>query len=139
MKKILVSMIAIVLSMTLGACGSNRTATNQSGSSETEHTHSNEYKQPEQGAGTPHSKNQKKLVDVTLDRTVDGDTIKVIYNGKKTQFATCSLIHLRRRNRILVFSHTVRMRQNEIKNWSTAVSCSWNLIKAIAEISMEDC
>ncbi|MFV9833120.1 endonuclease [Bacillus subtilis] len=83
MKKILVSMIAIVLSMTLGACGSNRTATNQSGSSETEHTHSNEYKQPEQGAGTPHSKNQKKLVDVSLDRTVDGDTIKVIYNGKK--------------------------------------------------------
>ncbi|QRZ94755.1 thermonuclease family protein [Bacillus subtilis] len=79
MKKILVSMIAAVLSITLGACGSNRTSPNQSGSSEAEHTHSNEYKQPEQEAGTPH----KKLVDVTLDRTVDGDTIKVIYNGKK--------------------------------------------------------
>lgn len=44
-------------------------------------TPSNEKKQPEQNSGTIHSKDHKKLVDVTLDRAVDGDTIKVSYNG----------------------------------------------------------
>ncbi|AFQ57695.1 endonuclease [Bacillus subtilis subsp. subtilis] len=87
MKKILISMIAIVLSITLAACGSNHAAKNHSDSNGTEQvsqdTHSNEYNQTEQKAGTPHSKNQKKLVNVTLDRAIDGDTIKVIYNGKK--------------------------------------------------------
>ncbi|MEC1430226.1 endonuclease YncB [Bacillus subtilis] len=87
MKKILISMIAIVLSITLAACGSNQAAKNHSDSNGTERvsqdTQSNEYNQTEQKAGTPHSKNQKKLVNVTLDRAIDGDTIKVIYNGKK--------------------------------------------------------
>ncbi len=87
MKKILISMIAIVLSITLAACGSHHAAKNHSDSNGTEQvsqdTQSNEYNQTEQKAGMPHSKNQKKLIDVTLDRAIDGDTIKVIYNGKK--------------------------------------------------------
>ncbi|MEC2181285.1 thermonuclease family protein [Bacillus spizizenii] len=87
MKKVLVSIIAFVLSITLAACESNHAEKSHSASNDTEQvsqdTQSNENKQPEQKAGTSHSKNHKKLVNVTLDRAVDGDTIKVIYNGKE--------------------------------------------------------
>lgn len=54
MKKILISMIAIVLSITLAACGSHHAAKNHSDSNGTEQvsqdTQSNEYNQTEQKA-----------------------------------------------------------------------------------------
>lgn len=54
MKKILISMIAIVLSITLAACGSNHAAKNHSDSNGTEQvsqdTQSNKYNQTEQKA-----------------------------------------------------------------------------------------
>ncbi|MGG0777805.1 thermonuclease family protein [Bacillus rugosus] len=84
MKKVLASMIA-VLSITLSACGSNHAEKSHSDSNKTEQashdTLSNENNQPEQKDGKSHLKDHKKLVDVTLDKVVDGDTIKVRYNG----------------------------------------------------------
>ncbi|MEC1546830.1 thermonuclease family protein [Bacillus rugosus] len=84
MKKVLASMIA-VLSITLSACGSNHAEKSHSDSNKTEQashdTLSIENNQPEQKDGKSHLKDHKKLVDVTLDKVVDGDTIKVRYNG----------------------------------------------------------
>ncbi|MCI4170858.1 endonuclease, partial [Bacillus spizizenii] len=77
------SIISFVLIITLAACESNHAEKSHSDSNDTDQvsqdTQSNENKQPEEKAGTSHSKNNKKLVNVTLDRAVDGDTIKVSY------------------------------------------------------------
>ncbi|KFI01573.1 thermonuclease family protein [Bacillus spizizenii] len=85
MKKVLVSIIAFVLSIPLAACESNHAEKSHSDSNDTEQvfqdTPSNENKQPEQKAGKSYSKDHNKLVDVSLDRAVDGDTIKISYNG----------------------------------------------------------
>ncbi|MCY7962712.1 thermonuclease family protein [Bacillus inaquosorum] len=87
MKKVLMSIITLVLNMNLAACESNHAEKSHSKTNEKEQvsqgTPSNDDKQQEQKAGTSYSKKHKKLADVTLDRAVDGDTIKVIYNGKK--------------------------------------------------------
>ncbi|QIW80126.1 thermonuclease family protein [Bacillus tequilensis] len=87
MKTALMRIIVLVLCMTLAACGSNHAEKNHSTSNQKEQASqgipSNADKQPEHKPGPSYSKNRKKLADVTLDRVVDGDTIKVIYNGKK--------------------------------------------------------
>ncbi|NTU26641.1 endonuclease [Bacillus tequilensis] len=87
MKTVLMSIIVLILCMTLAACGSNHTEKSHSKPNQKEQasqdTPSNDDKQPEHKPGPSYSKNHKKLTDVRLDRAVDGDTIKVIYNGKK--------------------------------------------------------
>ncbi|MDR4433940.1 thermonuclease [Bacillus tequilensis] len=87
MKTALMRIIVLVLCMTLAACGSNHAEKSHSTSNQKEQTSQgipfNAEKQPEHKPGPSYSKNRKKLADVTLDRAVDGDTIKVIYNGKK--------------------------------------------------------
>ncbi|MBU2658998.1 thermonuclease family protein [Bacillus cabrialesii] len=70
MKKAILSFAALTLSLSLAACGSND-AEKASSEKETQQ----DVKDAEQKT------DQKELVDVTLDRAVDGDTIKVSYNG----------------------------------------------------------
>lgn len=87
MKKVILGFAAFTLSLSLAACGSNDTEKSSTESKETQHV-SKDAKQTEQKeakkektADKSEVKDDKELVDVTLDRAVDGDTIKVKYNG----------------------------------------------------------
>ncbi|MED4848156.1 thermonuclease family protein [Bacillus atrophaeus] len=87
MKKVILCFAAFTLSLSLAACGSNDAEKSSTESRETQHV-SKDAKQTEQKdakkektADKSEVKDDKELVDVTLDRAVDGDTIKVKYNG----------------------------------------------------------
>lgn len=88
-------------------------------------TPSNENKQPEQKAGKSYSKDHNKLVDVSLDRAVDGDTIKISYNGNVDTVRYLLVDTPETKNQIHVFNHMVKMHLNETRNWLVAVSCNW--------------
>ncbi|MBG9768162.1 endonuclease YokF [Bacillus vallismortis] len=87
MKKVLLGFAAFTLSLSLAACSSNDSE-KVSTEKETPQASSDVEKKTEQKESTkektthkPKEKDKKELVDVTLDRAVDGDTIKVNYNG----------------------------------------------------------
>ncbi|MCY7919970.1 thermonuclease family protein [Bacillus vallismortis] len=84
MKKVLLGFAAFTLSLSLAACGSNDTEKSSTESKETQQVSQDaEQKEAtkEKTADKSDSKDKKELVDVTLDRAVDGDTIKVKYKG----------------------------------------------------------
>ncbi|MFT4400417.1 thermonuclease family protein [Bacillus sp. SW14] len=88
MKKVLLGFAAFTLSLSLAACGSND-AEKVSTEKETPQASTDVEKKTEQKESTKEKtadkskgKDKKELVDVNLDRAVDGDTIKVSYNGK---------------------------------------------------------
>ncbi|WP_339181565.1 thermonuclease family protein [Bacillus sp. FSL R5-0560] len=87
MKKVILGFAVFTLSLSLAACGSNDTEKSSTELKETQQV-SRDAKQTEQkeakkekAADKSKAKDNKELVDVTLDRAVDGDTIKVKYNG----------------------------------------------------------
>lgn len=107
MKKWLLGIGALSLSFSLAACGSDSASTDKSDSDKAKTTQQEEKGAKETKADTQAndksnndknekaenaskkdssdkktSDNKKKLVDVTLNRTVDGDTIKVNYKGE---------------------------------------------------------
>jgi len=78
LKKVILGFAAFTLSLSLAACGSNDAEKGSTESKETQQV----YKDAEQKeADKSKVKNDKQLVDVTLDRAIDGYTIKVNYNG----------------------------------------------------------
>lgn len=84
LKKVLLGFAAFTLSLSLAACGSNDTEKSSTESKETQQVSQDaEQKEAtkEKTADKSDSKDKKELVDVTLDRAVDGDTIKVKYKG----------------------------------------------------------
>ncbi|OBA08379.1 endonuclease [Bacillus subtilis] len=87
MKKAILGFAAFTLSLSLAACGSNdaekvssEKETQQVAKDAEQKTDQKEFT-TEKSTGKSDSKDKKELVDVTLDRAVDGDTIKVSYNG----------------------------------------------------------
>ncbi|MER2456492.1 endonuclease YokF [Bacillus subtilis] len=87
MKKVLLGFAAFTLSLSLAACSSNDSE-KVSTEKETPQASTDIEKKTEQKESTKEKtadkskeKDKKELVDVTLDRAVDGDTIKVSYNG----------------------------------------------------------
>ncbi|WP_243572741.1 endonuclease YokF [Bacillus stercoris] len=87
MKKVLLGFAAFTLSLSLAACSSNDSE-KVSTEKETPQASTDVEKKTEQMESTKEKtadkskeKDKKELVDVTLDRAVDGDTIKVTYNG----------------------------------------------------------
>ncbi|KAF1679996.1 thermonuclease family protein [Bacillus sp. SKDU12] len=88
MKKVLLGFAAFALSLSLAACSSNdaEKANTEKGtpqaSKDAERKTGQKKAAKEKTAEKAKKKDQKKLVDVTLNRAVDGDTIKVSYNGK---------------------------------------------------------
>ncbi|CAF1820744.1 thermonuclease family protein [Bacillus subtilis] len=87
MKKVLLGFAAFTLSLSLAACSSNDSE-KVSKEKETPQASTDVEKKTEQKESTKEKtadkskeKDKKELVDVTLDRAVDGDTIKVTYNG----------------------------------------------------------
>ncbi|MCY8083066.1 endonuclease YokF [Bacillus inaquosorum] len=87
MKKVLLGFAAFTLSLSLAACSSNDSEkvstekeTPQASTDVEKKTEQKEAKK-EKVADKSKAKDNKELVDVTLDRAVDGDTIKVKYNG----------------------------------------------------------
>ncbi|MCM3008539.1 endonuclease YokF [Bacillus subtilis] len=87
MKKVLLGFAAFTLSLSLAACSSNDSE-KVSTEKETPQASTDVEKKTEQKEATKEKttdkskeKDKKELVDVTLDRAVDGDTIKVSYNG----------------------------------------------------------
>ncbi|MBU8716657.1 endonuclease YokF [Bacillus subtilis] len=81
MKKVLLGFAAFTLSLSLAACSSNDSE-KVSTEKETPQASTDVEKKTEQKEATKSKeKDKKELVDVTLDRAVDGDTIKVSYNG----------------------------------------------------------
>ncbi|MGO5674836.1 endonuclease YokF [Bacillus subtilis] len=87
MKKMLLGFVAFTLSLSLAACSSNDSE-KVSIEKETPQASMDVEKKTEQKESTKEKtadkskeKDKKELVDVTLDRAVDGDTIKVTYNG----------------------------------------------------------
>ncbi|CAI6275179.1 SPBc2 prophage-derived endonuclease YokF precursor [Bacillus subtilis subsp. subtilis] len=87
MKKVLLGFVAFTLSLSLAACSSNDSE-KVSIEKETPQASTDVEKKTEQKESTKEKtadkskeKDKKELVDVTLDRAVDGDTIKVSYNG----------------------------------------------------------
>ncbi|MDU0153641.1 thermonuclease family protein [Bacillus cabrialesii] len=87
MKKAILSFAALTLSLSLAACGSND-AEKASSEKETQQDVKDAEQKTDQkeattekSTGKSDSKDKKEMVDVTLDRAVDGDTIKVSYNG----------------------------------------------------------
>ncbi|MCY8389858.1 endonuclease YokF [Bacillus inaquosorum] len=87
MKKVLLGFAAFTLSLSLAACSSNDSE-KVSTEKETPQASTDVEKKKEQKESTKEKtadkskeKDKKELVDVTLDRAVDGDTIKVSYNG----------------------------------------------------------
>ncbi|MCY7973739.1 endonuclease YokF [Bacillus inaquosorum] len=87
MKKVLLGFAAFTLSLSLAACSSNDSE-KVSTEKETPQASTDVEKKTEQKESTKEKtadkskeKDKKELVDVTLDRAVDGDTIKVSYNG----------------------------------------------------------
>ncbi|MCY8923045.1 thermonuclease family protein [Bacillus atrophaeus] len=88
MKKVILCFAAFTLSLSLAACGSNDAEKSSTESRETQQVskdaeHKTEQKEAtkERTADKSDVKDDKELVDVTLDRAVDGDTIKIKYNG----------------------------------------------------------
>ncbi|AUZ26536.1 endonuclease [Bacillus subtilis] len=87
MKKAILSFAALTLSLSLAACGSNDAEKASSEKEAQQDVKDAEQKTDqkktttEKPTGKSDSKDKKELVDVTLDRAVDGDTIKVSYNG----------------------------------------------------------
>ncbi|MED4816387.1 thermonuclease family protein [Bacillus atrophaeus] len=88
MKKVILCFAAFTLSLSLAACGSNDAEKSSTESRETQQVskdaeHKTEQKEATKEKTTDKSdvKDDKELVDVTLDRAVDGDTIKIKYNG----------------------------------------------------------
>ncbi|MCY9186125.1 thermonuclease family protein [Bacillus halotolerans] len=84
MKKVILGFATFTLSLSLAACGSNDAEKGSTESKETQQV----YKDAEQKEATKEKtadkskvKDDKQLVDVTLDRAIDGYTIKVNYNG----------------------------------------------------------
>ncbi|NUI60837.1 thermonuclease family protein [Bacillus amyloliquefaciens] len=107
MKKWLLGIATLSLSFSLAACGSDSASTDKTDSDKAKTTQQEEKNAKETKADTQannksnndknekaenaskkdssdkkKSENKKKLVDVTLNRTVDGDTIKVNYKGE---------------------------------------------------------
>ncbi|MEC2352619.1 thermonuclease family protein, partial [Bacillus velezensis] len=107
MKKWLLGIAALSLSFSLAACGSDSASTDKTDSDKAKTTQQEEKNAKETKADTQAndksnndknekaenaskkdssdkktSDNKKNLVDVTLNRTVDGDTIKVNYKGE---------------------------------------------------------
>ncbi|WIT26844.1 hypothetical protein [Bacillus phage SPbetaL1] len=87
LKKVLLGFAAFTLSLSLAACSSNDSE-KVSTEKETPQASTDVEKKTEQNESTKEKtadkskeKDKKELVDVTLDRAVDGDTIKVKYNG----------------------------------------------------------
>lgn len=87
LKKVLLGFAAFTLSLSLAACSSNDSE-KVSTEKETPQASTDVEKKTEQKESTKEKtadkskeKDKKELVDVTLDRAVDGDTIKVTYNG----------------------------------------------------------
>ncbi|MFV9832736.1 endonuclease [Bacillus subtilis] len=87
MKKVLLGFAAFTLSLSLAACSSNDSE-KVSTEKETPQASTDVEKKTEQMESTKEKtadkskeKDKKELVDVTLDKAVDGDTIKVTYNG----------------------------------------------------------
>jgi len=87
LKKAILGFTALTLSLSLAACGSND-AEKASSKKETQQDAKDAEQKTDQkesttqkSTGKSDSKDKKELVDVTLDRAVDGDTIKVSYNG----------------------------------------------------------
>ncbi|CAI6278628.1 SPbeta prophage-derived endonuclease YokF [Bacillus subtilis] len=87
MKKVLLGFAAFTLSLSLAACSSNDSE-KVSIEKETPQASMDVEKKTEQKESTKEKtadkskeKDKKELVDVSLDRAVDGDTIKVSYNG----------------------------------------------------------
>ncbi|MED4801208.1 thermonuclease family protein [Bacillus atrophaeus] len=88
MKKVILCFAAFTLSLSLAACGSNDAEKSSTEYRETQQVskdaeHKTEQKEAtkERTADKSDVKDDKELVDVTLDRAVDGDTIKIKYNG----------------------------------------------------------
>ncbi|KIU13261.1 thermonuclease family protein [Bacillus velezensis] len=82
MKKWLLGIGALTLSFSLAACGSTTSSEkNTESSQQTAEKQSNETSKSNSNSAKS-SENKKNLVDVTLEKSVDGDTIKVKYNGK---------------------------------------------------------
>ncbi|MGG3136981.1 thermonuclease family protein, partial [Bacillus velezensis] len=102
MKKWLLGIATLSLSFSLAACGSDSASTDKTDSDKAKTTQQEEKDAKETKADTQSndknekaenaskkdssdkkaSDSKKKLVDVTLNRTVDGDTIKVNYKGE---------------------------------------------------------
>ncbi|MCB7159964.1 endonuclease YokF [Bacillus subtilis] len=81
MKKVLLGFAAFTLCLSLAACSSNDSE-KVSTKKETPQASTDVEKKTEQKEATKSKeKDKKELVEVTLDRAVDGDTIKVSYNG----------------------------------------------------------
>ena len=87
LKKVLLGFAAFTLSLSLAACSSNDSE-KVSTEKETPQASTDVEKKTEQKEATKEKttdkskeKDKKELVDVALDRAVDGDTIKVSYNG----------------------------------------------------------
>ncbi|KIL30479.1 hypothetical protein B4145_2287 [Bacillus subtilis] len=82
MKKWLLGIGALTLSFSLAACGSTTTSEkNTESSQQTAEKQSKETSKSNSNSGKS-TENKKNLVDVTLEKSVDGDTIKVKYKGK---------------------------------------------------------
>lgn len=87
MKKVLLGFAAFTLSLSLAACSSNdsdKVSTEKEtpqASTDVEKKTEQKESTKEKNADKSKEKDKKELVDVTLDRAVDGDTIKVTYNG----------------------------------------------------------
>ncbi|WP_350253485.1 thermonuclease family protein [Bacillus halotolerans] len=87
MKRVLLGFTAFTLSLSLAACSSNdseKVSTEKEtpqASTDVEKKTEKKESTKEKTADKSKEKDKKELVDVTLDRAVDGDTIKVKYNG----------------------------------------------------------
>lgn len=87
LKKAILGFAAFTLSLSLAACGSNDAEKvssekeAQQVAKDAEQKTDQKESPTEKSTGKSGSKDKKELVDVTLDRAVDGDTIKVSYNG----------------------------------------------------------
>ncbi len=84
LKKVILGFATFTLSLSLAACGSNDAEKGSTESKETQQV----YKDAEQKEATKEKtadkskvKDDKQLVDVTLDRAIDGYTLKVNYTG----------------------------------------------------------
>ncbi|MCM3250436.1 MULTISPECIES: thermonuclease family protein [Bacillus] len=80
MKKWLLGIGALTLSFSLAACGS--TTSSEKNTESSQQTAEKQSNETSKSNSTKSTENKKNLVDVTLEKSVDGDTIKVKYNGK---------------------------------------------------------
>ncbi|WP_412059303.1 thermonuclease family protein [Bacillus velezensis] len=70
----------LTLSFSLAACGS--TTSSEKNTESSQQTAEKQSNETSKSNSTKSTENKKNLVDVTLEKSVDGDTIKVKYNGK---------------------------------------------------------